>query len=69
MYKNTCCTEGALMASQLSHNFQSSPAVHGVDGVTSPHFLKQGLNEVPELILLFSAEGWSAQPYSTNFAD
>ena len=34
--------KGALMASQLRHNFQASQAVHGADDVSTPPFLEPG---------------------------
>ena len=36
--KNVGCTKGALITSQLRHNFQASQAVHGADDITTPNF-------------------------------
>ena len=63
------------MTSQHRHNynFQASQAVHGADDITIPHVYSQ-VNSlcicayvVSKSKLLFTTEGWSAEPYSINF--
>ena len=61
---------GAMMTSQLCHNFQASQPVNGADDITTPIFRSKSILSifvVPKLLLLYSTEGWSGQPYSINF--
>ena len=61
---------GAKMTSQLRHNFQANQAVHEADDVTTANFQNQ-VNFMsfcgPKFLILFTAAGWSALPYSINF--
>ena len=50
--------------------FSGYQAVHGADDVTALHFRARSILlgfVVPKLMLLFTTEGWSAQPYLINF--
>ena len=58
------------MTSQLCRNFHASQAVHGADDITTPNFKSQVSSMSlcsPQIALLFTAEGWSAQLNSINF--
>ena len=58
------------MTSLLRQNFQTSPAVHGAVDITTCIFRARRILcafVVPKFILLFIAEGWSAQPYSIYY--
>ena len=55
------------MTSQLRHNFQASQAVHGADDIMTPRFSQVNSLSICGPQVLFTAEGWSAQPYSANF--
>ena len=50
------------MTSQLRQNLLASQGLHGANEVT---ILLAFM--VPKLLLLFTAAGWSVQPYSINF--
>ena len=58
------------MTSQLRHNFQANQAVHGADDVTTANFQNQ-VNFMsfcgPKFLILFTAAGWGALPYSIKF--
>ena len=58
------------MISQPRHNCQASQGVHGGYDIIAPNFRARSIIwvlVVPNLILLFTTAGWSAQPYSINF--
>ena len=67
---NAHCTEGALMTLQLYQNIMVVRKCMGLMTSQLCTFRARSMLwvfVVPKLILLFTKEGWSAQPYLINF--